>query len=246
MKSQSMVGADEGKMRESQPIRVFSLIAVIILNVVFQSSLIIQLVSANPGTPIPPPRTGANLRELVEALNSTTPPENRTDTDSDGMWDLVEAVIGTDSNNTDSDFDRLDDTFEVWNNLDPLEPDSNNDGLSDYHEVMNVSSPNVDGDNLDNAWDFDNDDDGVNDHIDLSPFSKSIISDRFHFEIKTNGNPLYIIFQLIPENPEHLKLFYQSWDWPDNDKEGSMKDLDNSKEDVSIIPILNLRASQPV
>ncbi|MDH5687329.1 MAG: hypothetical protein OEZ48_05675, partial [Candidatus Bathyarchaeota archaeon] len=230
-------------MRKSQPIRVFSLIVVMILNVVFQSSLIVQLVSANPGTPIPPPRTGANLRELVEALNSTTPPENRTDTDGDGMWDLVEAVIGTDFNNTDSDFDRLNDTFEVWNNLDPLEPDSNNDGLSDYHEVMNVSSPNVDGDNLDNAWDFDNDDDGVNDHIDLSPFSKSITSDRFHFEIKTNGNPLYIIFQLIPENPDYLKLFYQSWDWPDNDREGSMKDLDNSKQDVSMIPILNLTAN---
>lgn len=193
---------------------------------------------------ITPPRTGSNLRELVLALMNATEPEDRIDTDSDGLYDSVELVIGADFNNTDSDFDRLDDYWEVMNDLDPLDPDSNSDGLPDYFEVMNVTSLDIDGDGVLNAWDFDNDDDGVNDAVDLSPFSKSIASSRFHLDIETDGKPLYVTFQLKPENVEHLKLFYQMWDWP-YDSEGSMRYLDNSLEDLKIIPQLNLTMNVP-
>ena len=36
-----------------------------------------------------------------------------------------------------------------------------------------------------------------------------------------------------------MKLYYQAWDWPEDD-EGSMKDLDNSLEDVKLVPQLNV------
>ncbi len=96
-----------------------------------------------------PPKTGSNLRELVDALLSST--SNMTDTDGDGLPDSVETVIGTDFNNTDSDFDLLNDYEEVQNDSDPLDPDSNSDGLPDYNEVHDVPSLDVDGDNITNV-----------------------------------------------------------------------------------------------
>lgn len=174
----------------------------------------------------------------VDALQGATPPENQTDTDNDGLYDSVEWVLGTDFNNSDSDFDRLNDSYEARNNLDPLKPDSNGDGLADYFEVHNVSL-DVDGDGFANAWDFDNDGDGVIDAMDMSPFSTSTPYESIHFDIKTNGNPTYINFQVRPKNPDHLRQALQTWDWPP-DWEGSMKDLNNSKNDVHVTPMLEL------
>jgi streptogramin lyase len=173
-------------------------------------------------------------------INATV---NKTDTDGDGLPDSVEAVLGTDFNNSDSDFDRLDDYNEtVIYDSDPLEPDSNHDGLADYFEVANVSSLDVDGDGFSNVWDFDNDNDRVEDVIDKSPFAHSITSDSFHFNIKTNGNPTYITFQLRPQNPDNMWLALQTWDWPPDSK-GTMQDLDNSRDDVQIVPMLELTLS---
>nr|WP_321498086.1 RICIN domain-containing protein [uncultured Methanolobus sp.] len=161
------------------------------------------------------------------------------DSDGDGIPDSVELILGTDINNTDSDFDLLNDLFEVSNDLDPLEPDSNYDGLADYFEVHNVSSNDIDGDGFVNAWDLDNDNDGVIDALDISPFSKSSSNKTFDFNISSNGNPVYLNFQIRPENEEHLKLISQSWDWPD-DALSTMKDLNGSKDDVTVTPMLEL------
>ena len=189
--------------------------------------------------PIPPPRTGSDLRELVKELTNATAVENRTDADGDGLFDPVENVIGTDPDNNDSDFDGVNDYSEVFGDTDPLEPDSNSDGLPDCYEIQNVVSLDIDDDGLPNAWDPDNDGDGVNDGIDLSPAWTSEPHGSFHFGISTDGNPLYVTFQLKPRETERLKLFYQLWDWP-YDTEGSMRDFDNSREDVKIVPQLNL------
>jgi hypothetical protein len=175
----------------------------------------------------------------VDALQAATPSGNRTDTDGDGLYDSVEWVLGTDFNNTDSDFDQLNDSFEVSNDLDPQKPDSNDDGLADYFEVTNVSSLDLDGDGYPNAWDFDNDGDGVLDALDLSPLSKSTPHESIHFDIQTNGNPTYINFQLRPKKPDHLRQTLQTWDWPP-DWEGAMKDTNFSKEDVHVTPMLEL------
>jgi hypothetical protein len=188
---------------------------------------------------LPPPRTSTGLKDVVEDLMDATPPEDQLDTDDDGLYDKIEIVIGTDFNNTDSDFDLLDDYYEVQIDSDPLDPDTNSDGLSDYVEVHNVSALDIDGDNVTNIWDYDNDGDGVNDEVDLSPFSRSDVHDTFHFNVSMSGEPTYITLQFRPRNSENLKLYYQLWDWPD-DHEGSMKDMDFSLEDLRVVPQLNL------
>ncbi|UCE08935.1 MAG: hypothetical protein JSW61_08035 [Candidatus Thorarchaeota archaeon] len=185
-----------------------------------------------------PPRTPVNLSTLVTELMNVTPVANQTDFDMDGLYDSVEAVIGTDPRNNDTDFDTLLDYFEALNGLDPLNPDSNDDGIADHIEI-NCTSLDLDGDNVLNAWDFDNDGDGVNDQPDLSPFAKSVIRDGFDISIQTTGDPTYIRFQVIPRNPDHLKLTFQTWDW-EYDTEGLMQDLDYSREDIRIYPILEL------
>jgi len=70
-------------------------------------------------------------------------------------------------------------------------------------------------------------------------FSKSTTNDSFHFDIKTNGSPTYIDFQLRPNDPDHLRLPVQSWDWPP-DHDGTMMDLNLSSDDVRVIPMLEL------
>jgi len=188
-------------------------------------------------------RDAANQRaisnDLADLIAATTDP---TDTDGDGLPDSVEAVLGTYPDKADSDFDRLDDYYEADNGLDPLNPDSNGDGLADYLEVTDVPW-DVDGDGTPNAWDSDNDNDGVLDALDMSPFARSGTSESFHFDIKTNGNPAYIDFQIRPQNPDHLRLPLQTWDWPADDK-GLMKDLDGSTDDVQLFPMLELAISQ--
>jgi hypothetical protein len=224
----------EGKLLKKRICVILGLFLIVLLCGAEASPHLASLVKAD----LPPPRTSTGLKDVVEDLTDATPPEDRVDSDGDGLYDKVENVIGTDFNNTDSDFDLLDDFYEVQIDSDPLDPDTNSDGLSDYLEVQNVPL-DLDGDNSTNIWDCDNDGDGVNDGVDLSPFSKSILSDKFHFDVKMNGVPTYITLQLRPRNPESLKLYAQIWDWP-YDTEGSMKDLDMSLEDVKVVPQLNL------
>jgi hypothetical protein len=181
-----------------------------------------------------------NTKIDVEALQNATPVANRTDRDGDGLYDSVEAVLGTDLNDTDSDFDRLNDSEELLiYSTDPLKPDSNYDGLPDYFEVHNVSQ-DLDGDGVPNAWDFDNDGDGVIDAMDMSPFSYSNFSDSFHFDIKTTGNVTYLNFQLRPEDAYLLYMPGQAWNWRDKDSRGNIKDLDDSQEDLRVTPLLEL------
>ncbi len=199
------------------------------------------VISSANAQPIEPPRISEPLGGIVDWLMSVT--IDLTDTDMDGLPDSVEAVIGTDPNNADSDFDRLDDLWEIDHDLDPLSPDSNLDGLPDYLEVKDPNQIDADGDGLENAWDFDNDGDGVNDGLDLCPFSKVGVNEQLHFDITTNGKPSSMTIQLKPANPDHLKLFGKYWDWPDGDREGTMQDRDNSKEDISVFPQLELTLS---
>jgi hypothetical protein len=163
--------------------------------------------------------------------------------DGDCLPDSAEAVLGTDPESRDTDGDQLDDWFEVKNNLDPLKPDSNEDGLNDYFEITDVSA-DVDGDGIPNASDDDNDNDGVRDNLDISPFALSSVNSQFQFNITTSGSPTYVDFQLRPQNVDHLKLPAQSWDWPDGDNQGTMQDLDKSKDDLRLVPMLEMTTAQ--
>ncbi|TFH09771.1 MAG: hypothetical protein E4H14_03830 [Candidatus Thorarchaeota archaeon] len=195
------------------------------------------------------PKTPVSLGELVSELIALTPMVYLTDSDGDSIPDVVERVIGTNIYDNDTDGDLLSDSFEVYNDLDPLSPDSNDDGFVDTFDV-DVIGDNVcdgvhidsDGDGIKDGWDFDNDSDGVNDIVDLSPYASSQTSSSFQFDIATTGRPVYIEFQIIPENPEHLKLLSQTWNWP-NDNEGTMRDLDGSTDDVIVTPLLNITTS---
>lgn|GEM_PF-6964146 len=179
----------------------------------------------------------ANGLDVLELINVTTDP---TDTDGDGLPDAVESILGTDINSTDSDFDQLDDYNETVLYLsDPLEMDSNFDGLADNFEVTDVLSLDIDSDGVSNIWDFDNDDDGVEDNVDSSPFAVSADYNYFNFSIKTNGNPVYVDFQLVPQTSSHVRLANQKLDWP-YDNKSSMQDLDGSTEDLTIVPLLEL------
>ncbi|MBD3229122.1 MAG: hypothetical protein GF329_13115 [Candidatus Lokiarchaeota archaeon] len=184
-----------------------------------------------------PPRKPFTLKNLMQDLQNVTSP-TANDTDNDGIEDPVERAIGTNPNETDTDLDGLDDYNEIYNGSDPLNTDSNEDGFPDYYELTNVTI-DFDGDGINNIWDFDNDGDGVNDGFDLSPFANSTSRDHYTFDIITDGKPLNINFQIVPEDSDRLKLFYQTWDWP-HDDEGDMQDLDDSIDDVHIIPWLRV------
>ena len=178
------------------------------------------------------------LKDHVFELIKKTPYNHRTDTDEDGIYDVVERVIGTDYTNPDSDFDQLNDSFEIFHFLDPLLPDSNYDGLGDYFEVTNVSL-DIDNDGILNQWDWDNDGDAVADSLDISPFSTSQVKEEYNFSVSTNGKPTYINYQIQPKEYEHLRLPAQSWDWPE-DHEGLMKDYNGSDDDIFITPFLEM------
>ncbi len=193
-----------------------------------------------PMDEVPPPFL--ELAALASDLQNATPLANRTDSDGDTLWDPVEVVIGTDPYNPDSDSDRLPDNVEVFSGIDPNNPDSNRDRYPDVLEVNSIK-PDLDGDGVPNAWDWDNDGDGVMDDMDLSPMARTSLSSSYHLDINTSGRPTYIDFQVTTKNPDNLRLINQVWDWPYDDK-GSMQDLDGSKEDVEAVPSLMLTANQ--
>ncbi|HIH01375.1 TPA: hypothetical protein HA259_04755, partial [Thermoplasmata archaeon] len=97
----------------------------------------------------------------------------------------------------------------------------------------------LDGDGLPNAWDPDNDDDGVPDYLDMSPFAKTTLESGFQLDVQTSGKPTYVSFQLRTNDPNHMRLIQQSWDWP-TDSKGSFRDLDGSVNDVVIVPTLKV------
>ena len=190
-------------------------------------------------TPDEIPSAFRDLGRFVCELMDNTDDTNHSD--DDGMPDSVELVIGTDPLNPDSDFDQLNDYEEALMGLNPNKADSNDDRFSDYLEVTNVTL-DLDGDGLPNAWDPDNDNDGVADYLDLSPFAKTGLESSFQIDVQTSGNPTYMSFQLRTSNPDHMRLIQQIWDWP-KDSQGSFRDLDGSVDDVVIIPSLRIDCS---
>lgn len=183
-----------------------------------------------------------------------------SDVDGDGLSDLAEGCLGTDAYSVDTDFDQLTDTLEIdgllFNGtrytLDPFKVDTNGDGLNDSHEWLAPAGTapawDPDGDNVPNPWDSDNDNDGVSDGYDISPFTASDVRESFALETSTqNGfdGYQYIDIQIRPADPERLRYTNATFDWPNNDNAGQITDLNDSTEDLSLVPLLEISTNNP-
>jgi subtilase family serine protease/subtilisin-like proprotein convertase family protein len=177
---------------------------------------------------------GDSLDDGVEFMRLGTDPLAK-DSDGDGIYDNVEVGGFTyDSKN--------------WY-LDPNSADTNNDGRIDTEECPTLVAKtslgsnvcqDTDGDKIPDVFDRDDDGDGVSDRIDLFPEG---ITDRngrssngssptpftgaapFSFKVKslTQDKPVFVDFQLRPDNPDHLTYALNVLDWPAADTAGQIQ-----------------------
>jgi cell wall-associated NlpC family hydrolase len=90
-----------------------------------------------------PGLTGASLDAAPAALMTATLPDP-TDSDSDGLTDAFEAMLGTDSHSVDTDQDSLSDLYETTvSHTDALSADTDQDGTSDALEVADGTDAGV-------------------------------------------------------------------------------------------------------
>ncbi len=227
----------------------------------------------------------ADLAAPPQTLSVFDPSVSTTDTDGDGLADSVEFnQLTTLYDLADSDADGLKDGLEVngfsyngkmWH-TNPNEMDSNKDGLTDAFECEiwvedsadynpTAPCPDTDGDGTPDVWDDDNDNDGVVDAVDTSPFDVS--ADTYTranpLEIEIDGlqadKPVFFDLQLRPTNAAHLYYNGVVLDWPSNDTLGQIQrvrdttfattdnlDLRSSSDfaangDVRALPLLEIR-----
>ncbi len=189
------------------------------------------------------------LTDCQEKGLSTNPA--RADSDGDTLNDGQEVMsLGTDPKLKDTDGDGISDNAEVvgfsyqgqkWY-TNPRSPDTNKDGTPDGLECpemlyaadqlspTNVVCRNTDaseGDVTPDAFDIDNDGDGVPDRIDLSP-SKKVTGFRggspFLFAVQSleANRDVLVDFQIRPANAAHLTYAMNVLDWPAGDVEGQV------------------------
>ncbi len=181
------------------------------------------------------------------------------DSDNDGLDDLTEGCLGTDPYMSDTDNDTISDAQELeeftvgsqsWNG-NPLAADTNLDGLTDNNEWPAAyggyaDSWDPDNDGIPNIWDEDNDNDGVSDGYDAAPFSATDYSTKISFQMRDSGTfdgYQYVKVQVQPENTNHLRYSLSPLDWP-YDEEGQFTDLDDSSEDVRLVPMLIITTNE--
>ncbi len=171
-----------------------------------------------------------NLTNLEECLLGTLP--QVADTDDDGAEDGVE-VLGFEMPNSQGQ-------MVTWY-TDPLEIDTNRDGIADgkewYYDATEDGLPDdTDGDGTPDMWDEDNDGDGVPDDLDLSAYANTkdgiIFNEHNPFELVVNdlqaGKLINVEFQLSPTNPDHLWYTKNVLDWPRQDRQGQIQDVDGA------------------
>ena len=183
------------------------------------------------------------------------------DDDGDTLTNLQEERLGTDPNDDDTDGDGITDDAEVHGfealdgqmyYLDPLSADTNGDGLTDGMECPQLlrrsstalspaaTCQNTDGELEDDselprvpdAFDGDNDGDGVPDKVDLSPYS-AVGSSQSPFNRRTPlplsvedlqaGQPVLVDLQIRPKNSDHLAYALNVLDWPTGDNDGQIQ-----------------------
>lgn len=104
---------------------------------------------------------GDGLSDLLEAVAETDPAVE--DTDDDGINDGQEVELDTDPLNLDTDGDTLYDGGELIYEADPLNPDTDGDGLSDGDEIyIHRTDPTTVDTDGDGVSDFDEVEGGTN------------------------------------------------------------------------------------
>jgi hypothetical protein len=190
---------------------------------------------------------GDGVTDAMEEAHGLNPAA--TDSDSDGLSDGVEVYeLGTNPTTRDSDFDGLSDGAEVrgfvlggrnWY-LNPMNPESSGDGLIDGVSCTESNGTltclDTDGDNQPNAFDPDDDNDGVPDSVDTSPAlvvgdaQNGLANRTFTYAINqlAANKPIYVDFQLRPTNPAHLWYSLSILDWPSGDRAGQVQRVFNT------------------
>ncbi len=205
------------------------------------------------------------------------PPNDGKDQDGDGLTDYLEVLLGTLPDVADTDGDNVNDFLEVSGftagsttfYTDPLQPDTNRDGIDDGREWFqdldaDGQPDDTDSDGQPDLVDSDNDNDGVPDSVDFSPFSRleTVFSKEAPFELEienlTPGQLTYVEFQIRPQIASHLWYAYNIYDWPDGDLQGNIQDQDgvtfydldpslppvpNDFGDIQLVPMIELRLS---
>ncbi|MCP4165499.1 MAG: hypothetical protein GY759_06350, partial [Chloroflexi bacterium] len=186
----------------------------------------------------------------------------KDDDDNDGLSNEIEWCLGTDYTSVDSDGDTITDTVELqgfsYNNQhwtsNPLSSDSNGDGISDGDEWSpkltsdKYTGPDAytdkDNDGVPNLWDDDNDGDGVQDDQDISPYKVTAYRPTFDLAVTSHATDttVYIDVQVQPQTTSHLRYSLTSLDWPSDDL-GQIQDLDQSSDDITLIPVLSLQST---
>ena len=193
---------------------------------------------------------GDGLTNRVEIFVLGTNPSH-IDTDGDLISDRIEV--------------------EGFNNgrqwyLNPNDVDTNHDGLLDFMEctnlidvdlvtqafngddVSNLTCEDTDSDGTPDVFDYDNDGDGVPDGDDRVPSLANDIALNAQSEIDFrvdgfNSNETMIVdFQIRPDNPDHLWRANQTFNWPENDRQGQITMING---EIQATPLLEIRIPAP-
>ena len=189
------------------------------------------------------PYDGDGLDDGVETLRlGTNTNPMLADSDGDGILDNVEVAGFVYGNNN-----------QHWY-LDPNSSDTNQDGRLDSVECPQLLDGVQDGngvcDDNDNdgildVFDRDDDGDGLADRIDLYP--DGVVgrnglqtsgtglayfdgSHPFNFKVEAlqTGQPVFVDFQIVPKEREHLTYALNVLDWPSTDLDGQVQHVKNT------------------
>ena len=151
-------------------------------------------VNTHSTDPLNPDSDGDGMPDGWEIGNGLNPlvDESTFDTDSDGLNDMEEFLLGADPNNTDSDGDGLSDGDEVHTyGTNPTNLDTDGDGLSDSDEIStygtNPADNDSDGDNMLDGWEIDNGLNPLTDDAEEDPDGDGLMNlGEYHYDTDPN------------------------------------------------------------